>query len=264
MISVITTVKNGEKFLVEMLDSVRNQTFKSFEHIIVDDGSSDKTLELLKNFKLSHPSFNVKILTPGNVGRGVALNLAVSNACYDWIAVIDADDIWHPKKLEIQSDIVSRLNVDVLATDSLLFSISAELIFEEFETGFPVSYYNLKGLLRTNMLSHSSVLVRKELCIYDEQRLSQFDYDLWLRLAFDKKVLAKCDLPLNFHRIHGNQSFEAKMKKSYRWRAYKMKIKAGWNSRNFSSLLYSTGKFAFDMLLPRKIRLRIKKKLIGD
>jgi len=245
-----------------MLESVKNQTFQRFEHIIVDDGSTDRTLQILDRYKLENPDFNLSVFTPGHLGRGRALNFAVANADYDWIAIIDADDIWHPKKLEIQYDIVNRFGIDVLATGSLLFSSSTELNFMDLKSCPDIDYYMLRDLLKTNMLSHSSVLIRKNLCFYDESRKSQFDYDLWLRLAEQRCILAKCLAPLNYHRIHSKQSFEAKMKKVYRWRAYKMKASTAWKNKEFFSLIYSTGKLLFDMLFPRKIRLKIKNKLM--
>lgn len=258
MISIITTVRNGENYISEMLDSVNNQTFRQFEHIVVDDGSTDKTLHVLSKYKAQNPDFKLDVYTSGHLGRGVALNFAISKANYDWIAVIDADDIWHPKKLEIQYDIIQRCSVDVLATASLVFSSFTDINFNDLR-GFPeITYYNLRDLLKSNMLSHSSVIIRKNLCVYDEKRKSQFDYDLWLRLAQKDFVLAKCSLPLNYHRIHSNQTYEAKMKKIYRWRAYKMKASIAWKTKDYYSLLYGTGKLLFDFVFPRKVRFKIK------
>src|SRR5690606_28477615 len=117
MISIITTVKNGSKYILETLDSIKNQTYQEFEHIVVDDGSTDNTVQILEDFLERNPNYKLSVFQPGNLGRGKALNYAVSKANFDWVAIIDADDIWHPKKLEAQISIL-KINPDitVLAT----------------------------------------------------------------------------------------------------------------------------------------------------
>lgn len=260
LISVITTVKNGEAFITETLESVRNQSFNDIEHIIVDDGSTDSTVEIVKRFQEENPSYKLYLYQPGGLGRGKALNYAVSKAKSDWVAIIDADDIWHPNKLEIQYKIVSENKIDVLAMGSELFSDSAEISYFNVskENSNNIVYYKINDLLRRNKLSHSSVLIKKALCIYDEERKSQFDYELWLRLAENKKILAKCTLKLNYHRIHKNQSFEGKMKKAYRWRSFKLKAGKCISNRDVKSLIYNTFKLTFDFIFPRSTRFKIK------
>src|SRR5690606_2632797 len=194
IISVITTVKNGQTYILETLESVKNQTFKKIEHIIVDDGSTDSTLSILKIFQKKNPEYKMIILEPGQIGRGKALNLAVSKSKGKWLAILDADDIWHPRKLELQNKIIEENKIDVLATETKLFYNNNELMFdgeEDREGKLQINYYSLKDFLRSNVFSHSSVLIRKELCRYDENRKSQFDYDLWFRLMKERYVFAK-------------------------------------------------------------------------
>src|SRR5690606_34648420 len=226
IISVITTVKNGQTYILETLESVKNQTFKKFEHIIVDDGSTDSTLSILKIFQKKNPEYKMIILEPGQIGRGKALNLAVSKSNGKWIAIIDADDIWHPEKLAIQYRVIGENNVDVLATATNLFRDISSIKKDEITVEeYTLSFYSINDLLKSNTLSHSSVLIRKDICKYNEGLKSQFDYELWLRLAKQKKKLSKVNLNLNNHRIHKNQSFESKMKKAYNWRAFKLKVR---------------------------------------
>lgn len=259
MISIITTVKNGSKYILETLDSVRNQSFTKFEHIIIDDGSTDNTIDIIKSYKEQYPNYDLRLFETGGLGRGKALNYAISQSKSDWIAIIDADDIWHPKKLEIQYKIVSDNNIDVLATESGLFKDIKEISYSNFpHNNNSIVYYRLSDLLRRNRLSHSSVLIRKALCSYDEHRKSQFDYELWLRLAEEKRILAKSQVVLNFHRIHANQSFEGKMKKAYRWRSFKLKASKCISNKDIKSLVYNSLKLIFDLIFPRDIRFKIK------
>src|SRR5690554_7862010 len=78
MISIITTVKNGSKYILETLESIKNQTYQEFEHIVVDDGSTDNTIQLLEDFQERNPNYKLFVFQPGNLGRGKALNFAVS------------------------------------------------------------------------------------------------------------------------------------------------------------------------------------------
>lgn len=256
LISVVTTVKNGAPYLREMLESVRMQSFKNFEHVVIDDGSTDDTLQILRSFVNDYPSYRLKVES-SILGRAKALNYAVELSSANLIAIIDADDLWHPRKLELQYNAFQNIDIDVLSTDTLLFNNVNEFSFTNNST-YKIDFFVLKDLLITNMMSHSSVMIKKDICSYDENRKSQFDYELWLRLSMERLKIGKIDLPLSFHRIHEMQSFESKMKKLYRWRAYKLKVKMALESKNYGALIFGTAKLGFDMLLPRQLRFRIR------
>src|SRR5690606_35649668 len=119
-------------------------------------------------------------------GRGKALNFAVSKANFDWVAIIDADDIWHPQKLEAQINILRKNpDISVLATKTGLFSESVKI--DKFNNGFTFEFINPKKMLYKSIISHSSVILKKSDAVYDENRTSQFDAELWYRLGFDNK-----------------------------------------------------------------------------
>lgn len=259
-ISIITTVKNGSKYILETLDSIKNQTFQDFEHIIIDDGSTDETVELLEIFRNQNPNYKLHLFQPGNLGRGKALNFAVSKTKNDWIAIIDADDIWHPRKLEAQIQILqNNPHISVLATKAGLFSDTVS--YNEYKE-FSFQIIDPKKMLYKSMISHSSVIIKKKDATYDETRLSQFDAELWYRLAFDeKKVIAIVDQELNFHRIHENQSFEGKMKKIYRIRSFKLKAKYCLKQKMYSTVFYNFSKLMFDLVFTRSFRLFVKKNI---
>jgi glycosyltransferase involved in cell wall biosynthesis len=98
-ISVIMPVYNSEKYLKEAIESVLAQTYKHVEIIAIDDKSTDGSLSLLKTFgdKIS------VIENPVNVGAAIARNIGLAKATGDFIAFMDADDLWHPEKLDIQA-----------------------------------------------------------------------------------------------------------------------------------------------------------------
>ena len=106
-ISVIIAVFNGEKFLVETLESIANQTFEDWECWIVDDGSTDRTIEIVKDFLRKDQRFQL-IPTHGGNGPYVAANLAITKCSGEFIARTDADDVILPERLEVQYNIMSN------------------------------------------------------------------------------------------------------------------------------------------------------------
>lgn len=253
-ITVITTVRNGEKYILETLESVKNQIFNHFEHIIIDDGSSDSTIKIIQDFKGKYPNYDLQLFQPGKLGRGKALNYAVSKANGEYIAIIDADDLWHPLKLEIQVNVMDSEGIDLLATKSNIFTCVNEIAFGKLTKG-QVRYFSIKDLLKSNKLSHSSVLIKKELCLYDDSRNSQFDYELWLRLAWKNKKIAEVTNVLNYHRIHMNQSFENNMGKVYRWSDFKLKFYFIIKTHSYYLLILALFKLIVTLVLPRNIIL---------
>jgi glycosyltransferase involved in cell wall biosynthesis len=254
-ITIITTVKNGSKYILDTLESINNQTYREFEHIVVDDGSTDNTVELLLKFKQEHPEYKLVIFEPGHLGRGKALNYAVNKANFEWIAIIDADDIWHPNKLEAQINILnSNPDISVLATKTGLFT--EQVYFKEYNE-FSFEVIKPKRMLYKSIISHSSVVINRKYAKYDENRTSQFDAELWFRLAFDeKKVLAIVLEELNFHRIHANQNFEASRGQAYQFNAMKLSLGYCFKNLIFFPIFIYVLKFFYRLIIPRKLRFK--------
>lgn len=177
-ISVITTTYNCAPFIYEAIHSVLNQTFEKFEYLIVDDGSTDDTESVVMSFNDERIHY-YKIT---HVGRSKALNYGLEKCNRDWIALIDADDIWHPQKLEKQLTLVDKEN-DIIFTDSLFrkddsiqFAIECPRNkIELFET------VRLHGHMTNSSLVFNSKHV-KNLGAYDETLSNSEDYDLLIRL----------------------------------------------------------------------------------
>jgi glycosyltransferase involved in cell wall biosynthesis len=103
LVSIITPTYNSAKFIAETIQSVQNQTYSNWEMIIVDDGSSDKTVEIVE--QLSQFDNRIKCFKQEkNAGAGIARNKALTIAEGRYIAFLDADDVWKPQKLERQID----------------------------------------------------------------------------------------------------------------------------------------------------------------
>ena len=98
-VSVIIPVFNGERFIREAIQSVMDQTYPPLEIIVVDDGSSDKTADIVRHLSGARP---ILYRRQSNQGAAAARNAGVSLAQGEWIAFLDADDVWYPEKLAIQ------------------------------------------------------------------------------------------------------------------------------------------------------------------
>lgn len=106
LVSVIIPAFNTQDWLPITLDSVCLQTFKDLEVIVVDDGSSDHTAEIAEKYALTDP--RVRVIRTRNSGVGAARNVGIRAARGKYIAPIDADDLWHPRKLELQVECLEQ------------------------------------------------------------------------------------------------------------------------------------------------------------
>lgn len=205
-ITVLMSVYNGERWLEESIISVLNQTFTDFEFIIVDDGSTDQTAEILEQF--TQRDSRVRVLTKGNSGLADSLNYGISHSRGEWIARIDADDICEPSRLEKQ--------VAITQSDSSIVLVGSGLvIIDEFgkkhrQHSYPAGHYRLVQRLARHgaFPPHSSALfkkaaLRRQTAYRTRIRRSQ-DRDLWLRLS-EKGKIACVNKPLVRIRKHSAQ-----------------------------------------------------------
>ena len=109
-VSVITIFYNGERYFAEAIESVLRQSYRDFELLLVDDGSSDGSTEMARRYEQRHPGRVRYLEHPGHANRGMSAtrNLGLANALGEFVAFIDADDRWHPDKLAEQLEIMER------------------------------------------------------------------------------------------------------------------------------------------------------------
>ena len=205
------TVKNGGRYLREAVDSIRAQDMTDWEAVIVDDGSADDTPAYLERLPSEDSRFRVK-LTSG-VGRGTALNIAVSMCRADILTNLDADDLAHPQRARVLVEVMGQYPEFVVITGRSQLAtnysvpewISGRQVVADVADVTP-------RLAHANPVGHSSVGIRRSAMEvvdgYDEKRSSQFDYDLWVRLALEGYRLGGIDATLGAKRSHKGQSYE--------------------------------------------------------
>ncbi len=201
-VSVIMSVYNAEKHVKEAIDSILNQTFSDFEFIIVNDGSTDRTSEILK----SYTDLRLIIVNQANKGVTRSLNKAIEMARGQYIARMDADDISLPQRLQMQVEFLEEHPAVSLVGTSVLQIDEDGKIMAEWSL-LTESAQIKKALLTENQFCHGSVMFRRERIEkvggYREEFERAQDYDLWLRIAEHYEV-ANLATPLYKWRFTAN------------------------------------------------------------
>jgi glycosyltransferase involved in cell wall biosynthesis len=210
VVTVIMTTHAVDPTLIRYsLESILGQSLSDFELIVVADGAlGDAEAEVLAAAK----DPRVRILRPGKVGRGTALNLGVAAARSDLIAIHDSDDESHRFRLERQVRVLQQHpEIDLLATSRVLTRSRSE--HADWEIGQAPDDIKIidRELLTRNVLAHTSVMARAALFErvggYDVSRRRFFDYDLYLRARDVGARLARLEIPLVLQRLHKRQWF---------------------------------------------------------
>ena len=206
-ISVIIPLFNKENFIENTLKSVTAQTFSDFEIIIINDGSTDNGAEIVLEFN----DHRIKFFHTENKGVSAARNFGIEIASGDYVAFLDADDIWMCNKLEVQlSQIISK-NVDLIFCAA--YVMDSESVVDKNNIlighhGF-LSYDNgLNKMIERNRVPILTVLVKKDKVIqvgmFSEKTEIQNaeDVHLWIRLLLNKLIFYGSKQILAIYRIH--------------------------------------------------------------
>lgn len=202
LVSVIVPVYNREKLVKEAVSSILAQTYKNLEIILINDGSTDQSLEVLKQFETENPD-QIKVIDQKNQGQIAARNNGIRASSGEYIAFLDSDDLWLPEKLELQ--------IPLFGPEVGLVYSSVELIDDHGKSkGFDHINPGLQGnifpeLLVKNRMTGGTVVVRKdvldEVGLFDPQFKAAENWDLWLRIC--KKYEARAiNKPLVKYRVH--------------------------------------------------------------
>jgi glycosyltransferase involved in cell wall biosynthesis len=193
-------VFNGEKYLSEAIESILTQTYSNFEFLIINDGSTDKTEDII----LSYSDNRIRYIRNANNLKLIAsLNIGLSCAKGVYIARMDADDVALPSRLERQ---VAKLeeNPNIGLLGSFVETLG---LFSNYEIKFLTDHDNIRlKLFFNNYLNHPSVMIRRDVLVQNHIQYESFlhaeDYLLWLRLASCCQIEILPEILLKY-RIHG-------------------------------------------------------------
>lgn len=205
MISVIMATYNASKFVAPAIESILNQTFQEFELIVVDDGSTDSTLEIITRY--SKQDNRVRVVQIEHGGPSRARNTAINEAKYPWIAVMDADDIALPQRLEKQIS-AAKANPQVVAWGASVHHMSSNgtiLSVSRLGPRNEEEFYKIRKDGRVVNLNHPTALFKKEVLLkvggYNPQFQAAQDLELLDRIAAYGPILAT-EEPLVLYRVH--------------------------------------------------------------
>lgn len=205
--SVVIPTYNYARFVTEAVASVLGQEYPHFEVIVVDDGSTDDT-----QAQLTPVMGRIRYIRQKNQGLSAARNAGIQAARGEYIALLDSDDAWHPRKLALQARyLADHPETGVLATEHLLNLANGWP--KVADHGTPVRAYPLDELVMRSWFAPSSVVIRKEsfnrVGPFDIGLRSVEDRDMWIRIACHFPV-QQLRVPLCWYRIHdANMSHEA-------------------------------------------------------
>jgi glycosyltransferase involved in cell wall biosynthesis len=196
IVSLVLPIYNGEKFLRESLNSILNQTFRNFELIIVDDGSTDKSMDILNGCKDNRIRL---IINKENKGSVYSYNLAIKKAEGKYIAICTQDDIFHPKRIEKEFGYLEKnKNIFLVGSSAIYIDEKGREIkkFRKYENSKLLGW----RLRKSNSIIFPSIMFRNKKVIFDKF----CEYNLYYKLLKRGEKLINLPDFLVKYRVHPN------------------------------------------------------------
>lgn len=197
VVTVLMAVYNGEKYLCEAIESILDQTYTNFEFLIINDGSSDRTEEIILSYNDKRIRY---IKNEQNLKLIASLNKGLDLAKGKYIARMDADDISLPERLKKQVEFMERNTDHILVASCVSFIPDEEIYGTQSLSSDEIRY----KLLSNNCIYHTSVMLRKSMLnghYYSNHYLHVEDYEFWTRLIGIGKFCVSDDKLVKY-RVH--------------------------------------------------------------
>lgn len=222
-VTVLMPAFNAEKYIGEAISSVLGQTFTDFELLIINDGSTDDTLNIIESFR----DRRIVVISQENKGVSAALNLGLAHARASYIARFDADDICLPNRLKVQYEFITNYpEYSIIGSAAEYMDADGHYIF----THHPEGHLNeeIQQLQYTICpFIHSSVFYKKDAVIksggYNEHAYTYEDHFLWVNILKNEKA---CNLSAPLIKVRLNPE--------------SITIDEKWRTRKFRAIKYST------------------------
>lgn len=210
-ISVILPVYNSEKFIASAIESVLQQTFKNFEFLIINDGSTDNSLSIIQTFE----DPRIRVFDKKNTGLIDTLNFGISQSIAPWIARMDQDDICRKDRFETQYKLINN-DIAVIGSQALLIDQNSSIYGR---TNFATEHNEILNRMEQQFSNviHPSTLINRSYLEkvggYDPKMSAAEDFDLWFRISKLGKIVNVNDTLLSL-RKHGTNMSSVKIKEA--------------------------------------------------
>lgn len=197
MISVLIPVYNGSEFLNECIESVLYQSFKNIEILIGINGHNDESSDRIINNTIKNDK--IKFILFEEASKIKTMNWLASLAKFNYVALLDCDDIWLPNKLEKQIEYIDKY--DVVGTDAIYFGEADGL------PGITVGEFDNTVFAKHNPMINSSIIMKKIDAVWNEDWAPLEDYQLWIKLIKENKTFYNINEQLVKHRVYNGSFF---------------------------------------------------------
>ena len=251
LVSIITPCFNSEKYISETVQSILHQTYENWELILVDDGSKDETFAILSKFA----SQDIRVKTfqlEKNSGAGVARNFGIQQASGNYIAFLDADDLWKPEKLEKQLTFMESQNIpftfSFYETIDEVGNLRNETITTPSKITYKQLYYcnwigNLTGIYSVDFFGKIPISAIKK----------RQDWMLWLQIVKQIQIAIPVPESLAYYRVRQDSISASKWKLI----KYNFKVYKDFHKRNFLMACFDTMQFLYiQLVIKPKYKLR--------
>lgn len=213
LVSVIVPAYQAAAWISDCIESVIRQSYSNWELIIIDDGSTDNTKKICLGYTMIDS--RIKYFYQKNSKQGKARNLGIFKSQGDFLAFLDADDVWLPGKLENSLDIINAHKCDIVVTGAKVWDGTENWQNSPNKHVEASEYFGQVGFYKFalgNRVVMSTALIRKEVLEsiggFDEDLKisSAEDYDLWLRCIKAGKLILSVDECMTLYRLHATSA----------------------------------------------------------
>ena len=229
LISVVIPTYNRASLITDALESVYAQNYRPIELIVVDDGSTDETKTVVKQWKATHTNdnFEVQFIRQQNQGGNPARNNGIEHACGKYIAFLDSDDAWHPEKLTKQLSCFDDPEVGGVYCGVQHMDFTTGKTLEPNKRSYPEGWLLRSILIRDITAQTSAYIIRKDVFKkvgqFDITLQARQDWDMWIRLASGFKIAAVSEVLVNFREHTGIRTASDPMKEISAYRTIRKK-----------------------------------------
>lgn len=231
LVSIITPVYNSEKYLAENIASVQSQTYANWEHILVDDCSTDKSADIILQCAAQDSRIKyIKLLK--NSGAGIARNTAIKAAKGKYIAFLDSDDLWHPDKLKKQITFMEKNECYFSFTSYDIINEKGSVIKKNVEAKKTITY---QVALYKNPIGCLTVIY--DVQFFGKQLMPSIrkrqDYALWLKLLKTTNAYGINESLASYRKTTNSISSNKWNLIRYEWKIYREEEKLSLLSSSF-------------------------------